>query len=65
MRCSYTFIVAALLIVLATPLVLRQMPVDVVSAQKNALNNHRLSSQLLGQQLQASTLLVKALGGGW
>jgi NodT family efflux transporter outer membrane factor (OMF) lipoprotein len=38
---------------------------DVVTAQQNALNNHRLSSQLRGQQLQATTLLVKALGGGW
>lgn len=38
---------------------------DVVTAQQNVLNNQRLSSQLRGQQLQASTYLIKALGGGW
>jgi len=38
---------------------------DVVTAQQNTLNNQRLSSQLRGQQLQASTYLIKALGGGW
>lgn len=38
---------------------------DVVTAQQNVLNNQRLSSQLRGQQLQATAYLVKALGGGW
>ena len=38
---------------------------DVVTAQQNVLNNQRLSSQLRGQQLQATTYLIKALGGGW
>lgn len=38
---------------------------DVVTAQQNVLNNQRLSSQLRGQQLQASAYLIKALGGGW
>jgi multidrug efflux system outer membrane protein len=38
---------------------------DVVTAQQNVLNNQRLSTQLRGQQLQASAYLIKALGGGW
>lgn len=38
---------------------------DVVTAQQNVLTNQRLSSQLRGQQLQATAYLVKALGGGW
>ena len=38
---------------------------DVVTAQQNALNNQRLSTQLRAQQLQATVYLVKALGGGW
>lgn len=38
---------------------------DVVTSQQNVLNNQRLSSQLRGQQLQATTYLIKALGGGW
>lgn len=38
---------------------------DVVTAQQNVLNNQRLSSQLRGQQRQATAYLVKALGGGW
>ncbi|MBA4108626.1 MAG: RND transporter [Leptothrix sp. (in: Bacteria)] len=38
---------------------------DVVTAQQNVLNNRRLSTQLLGQQLVTTTYLVKALGGGW
>ncbi len=38
---------------------------DVITAQQNALNNQRLSTQLRGQQLQATTYLIKALGGGW
>lgn len=38
---------------------------DVVTAQQNVLNNRRLSTQLLGQQLVTTTYLVKALGGTW
>ncbi|RZI84793.1 MAG: efflux transporter outer membrane subunit [Rubrivivax sp.] len=38
---------------------------DVVTAQQNVLNNRRLSTQLLGQQLVTTTYLVKALGGSW
>lgn len=37
---------------------------DVVTAQQNVLNNERLSTQLLGQQLSATAFLAKALGGG-
>jgi len=29
------------------------------------LNNQRLATQLLGQQMVTSVYLVKALGGGW
>lgn len=38
---------------------------DVVTAQQNVLNNRRLGTQLLGQQLVTTTYLVKALGGSW
>ncbi len=38
---------------------------DVITAQSALLNNQRLSTQLLGQQLVTSVFLVKALGGAW
>lgn len=38
---------------------------DVITAQSVLLTNQRLSTQLLGQQMITSVLLVKALGGGW
>ena len=38
---------------------------DVVTAQTTLLNNERLATQLLGQQMVTSVQLVKALGGGW
>ncbi len=38
---------------------------DVVTAQEQVLNNERLATQILGQRLVSSVLLVKALGGGW
>jgi multidrug efflux system outer membrane protein len=38
---------------------------DVITAQEQLLNNERLSTQILGQRLTTSVLLVKALGGGW
>ena len=38
---------------------------DVITAQTTLLNNERLATQLLGQQMVASLYLVKALGGGW
>jgi len=38
---------------------------DVITAQQTLLNNQRLATQLLGQRLVTSVLLVKALGGGW
>lgn len=38
---------------------------DVITAQSVLLNNQRLSTQLLGQQMVTSVFLVKALGGGW
>jgi len=38
---------------------------DVITAQTAFLNNRRLETQLLGQQLVSSVYLVKALGGGW
>jgi NodT family efflux transporter outer membrane factor (OMF) lipoprotein len=38
---------------------------DVITAQTVLLTNERLSTQLLGQQMVTSVLLVKALGGGW
>jgi NodT family efflux transporter outer membrane factor (OMF) lipoprotein len=38
---------------------------DVITAQAALLNNQRLATQLLGQQMVTSVFLVKALGGGW
>jgi outer membrane protein TolC len=38
---------------------------DVITAQTALLNNQRLETQLLGQQLVNTVYLVKALGGGW
>ncbi|MGD1078342.1 MAG: efflux transporter outer membrane subunit [Candidatus Sulfotelmatobacter sp.] len=38
---------------------------DVITAQSVLLSNQRLSTQLLGQQMVTSVLLVKALGGSW
>jgi len=38
---------------------------DVITAQSTLLNNERLATQLLGQQMVSTVYLVKALGGGW
>jgi NodT family efflux transporter outer membrane factor (OMF) lipoprotein len=38
---------------------------DVITAQAALLNNQRLATQLLGEQMVTSVYLVKALGGGW
>ncbi len=38
---------------------------DVVTAQQTLLANERLASELEGQRLVTSVLLIKALGGGW
>lgn len=38
---------------------------DVITAQETLLNNQRLATQILGQQLVTSVNLIKALGGGW
>jgi NodT family efflux transporter outer membrane factor (OMF) lipoprotein len=38
---------------------------DVITAQTTLLNNQRLQTQLLGQQMVSSVYLVKALGGSW
>jgi len=38
---------------------------DVITAQEQVLGNERLATQIRGQRLVTSVLLVKALGGGW
>jgi multidrug efflux system outer membrane protein len=38
---------------------------DVVYAQQSVLTNERTAAQISGQQLVASVVLIKALGGGW
>lgn len=38
---------------------------EVVDAERTALQNERTATQLSAQRLNASVLLVKALGGGW
>jgi outer membrane protein TolC len=38
---------------------------NVIVAQTTALTNQRTAVDILGRRLNASVLLVKALGGGW
>jgi NodT family efflux transporter outer membrane factor (OMF) lipoprotein len=38
---------------------------DVITAEQTLLDNKRLATQILGQQLTTSVTLIKALGGGW
>jgi outer membrane protein TolC len=38
---------------------------DVIVVQTAALNNERTAISLLGNRLNATVLLIKALGGGW
>jgi len=38
---------------------------EVITAQNAALNNERTAISILGNRLNASVLLIKALGGGW
>jgi outer membrane protein, multidrug efflux system len=38
---------------------------DVVIAQESVLTNERVASQIAGQRMTASVVLIKALGGGW
>lgn len=38
---------------------------DVVYAQETELSNERTAAQISGQQMVASVVLIKALGGGW
>jgi multidrug efflux system outer membrane protein len=38
---------------------------DVVFAQTTLLANQRVSTQIGGQRMIATVMLIKALGGGW
>ena len=38
---------------------------DVLSAQTTLLSNERVATQISGQRMVATVVLVKALGGGW
>src|SRR5437764_5715855 len=38
---------------------------DVVYAQTALLANQRTATQILGQRMAATVVLIKALGGGW
>jgi multidrug efflux system outer membrane protein len=38
---------------------------DVVTAQQSVLFNERAATQISGQRLVDSVVLIKALGGGW
>jgi multidrug efflux system outer membrane protein len=38
---------------------------DVVYAQQSVLTNEQVAAQISGQQLVASVVLIKSLGGGW
>jgi outer membrane protein TolC len=37
----------------------------VITAQTTALSNERNDVDILGRRMDASVLLIKALGGGW
>ena len=38
---------------------------DVVDAERTLLSDERTATELLGQRMQATVQLIKALGGGW
>ncbi len=38
---------------------------DVTDSERTLFNNERTAAQLLGQRMQATVQLIKALGGGW
>jgi outer membrane protein TolC len=38
---------------------------DVVFAETTLLSNQRVATQIRGQRMVATVVLVKALGGGW
>ncbi len=38
---------------------------DITDAERTLFNNQRIAAQLLGQRMQATVQLIKALGGGW
>ena len=38
---------------------------DIVDAERTVLSNERQAALLLGQRMQATVQLIKALGGGW
>jgi multidrug efflux system outer membrane protein len=38
---------------------------EVVDAERTALQSERLATQIQGQRLVTSVFLIKALGGGW
>ncbi len=38
---------------------------DVTDAERTVFNSERTAAQLLGQRMQATVQLIKALGGGW
>jgi outer membrane protein TolC len=42
-----------------------ELYIDVVTSQTAALANQRNDIDLMRRQLDASVLLIKALGGGW
>ena len=38
---------------------------DITDAERTLFSDQRISAQLLGQRMQATVQLIKALGGGW
>ena len=39
--------------------------IEVLTSESIALNNQRTAVQIAGRRMNASVLLIKALGGGW
>ncbi len=70
LKRPYTFIVMAMLIVLATPFALLRMATDIfpeinIPVISIIWNYTGLSAQEMGQRRVTSVFLVKALGGDW
>ncbi|NLH71794.1 MAG: hypothetical protein GX456_01915 [Verrucomicrobia bacterium] len=79
LRRPYTFVVAALVLLLLTPFVLLRMPTDIVSQTINFglpapfdiqivgrdQAQNRAVARLRGQRFAAAVALVKSLGGGF
>jgi hypothetical protein len=65
----YTFVVLALMILIMSVVAISRTPTDifpkVITAQTAYLDNERNQVEIRRRRMDATVLLVKALGGGW